>query len=327
MAWRALRLLSLLILLPSLAGAAEIVAVPDGESETLWVELVATAEDWTGGVRGTVAIRDHGVDRWLVTTRDSAGSVHRVVVEVPTDDDGRMELAMLGVSLLQPPRTVARPAMRALPAAPIPDPEPEPSPVVIAPPPAPTPAAPQRQRGAFAASLGVYASIGGSLEIEDKAIGAGTVSVDSGVRLPAGVRVAVRVTLDGEFGVADVAVPGSLPPLRLTAGGMVAWAGSLPISPLVGVGGGARWNVARAPDELFGARRVSPQLDVLVGLSINPPGWLRVEPMATLRVGSNVDLFGSPSAPPGIELALHGGVQVTMLSVPRQPLPIDRSGR
>ena len=88
-----------------------------------------------------------------------------------------------------------------------------------------------------------------------------------------------------------------------------------------------RWNVARSPDGLFRRRVLTPQLDVLLGLSVNPPGWLRFEPLFLIRVGADVDLLQGPAASASVDVSVQGGLQVTLLTPPRQPVPIDRRGR
>lgn len=319
----------LTLLLAGSVRAAELVAIPDGESAAQWTELIATAEAWSGGATGTITL-SIADEQWLLVTRDPSGREHRVALVPPADDEARMEVAMVAVSLLQPPRRAPEP-----PPPPRIEPEPVvvPEPVVEEPPPA---APPRRRRvvekpndrGAFPASLRVYASLGGAVDVSEEGASGWSVSVDSGLGMPAGLRVAFRATMDGDIHDPLSRTSGSLPPLRLTVGGLVAWSAEIPVSPLLGVGGGARWNVARVPEEVFGRRVVSPQLDVLLGLSVNPPGWLRIEPLAMLRVGTEVDLFGgSGASSTPLDVRLSGGLQVTLLSAASRPVAIDRQGR
>ena len=315
------------LLLPSLAGAARVVLVPDGEPEAAWIELVATAERWAGSAAGTIAIADFGWG-WVLVTVDPSGREHQVEIVPPNDDEGRMEVAMLAVSLLQPPRQRG-PVRRAPPAevasAP-PSAAPAALPVERADPPE---AAEVESRGAFPASLGAFFSATGALEFRDSGVGGGAMVLETGVGLPAGLRVGLRIGLDGDFAEPpQSSYPASrLPPLHLTVGGAVSWSADVPVSPVVGVGGGVRWTVARSPDALLGRRAMSPQLDVLLGLSLNPPGWLRFEPIALMRIGADVDLVDGPVSSAPLDVSVLGGLQVTLISPSHHPAPVNRPGR
>lgn len=322
--------LLLALLLSTSAGAASVVALPQGESEALWVELLATAELWAGGGDGSVSIDEHETG-WTLVTRDPSGREHRVELTPPTTDEARMEVAMLAVSLLQPPRVrvATRRAIRT------PPPVEEPAAALEVPTEPVAPPAQQEpqirpERPSFPSTLGAFVAATGALEIHETRVAGGTVAVETGVGMPAGLRLAARVVLDGDFGapVVSTAPSSSLPPIHLSVGGSVSWSADLPVSPLVGIGGGARWNVARSPDTLLRRRVVTPQLDVMLGVSVNPPGWFRFEPLALLRVGANVDMLQGPAlSSVALDVSVLAGLKVSVLTPAKHPVHIDRRGR
>ncbi len=328
------RTTSLLILLLALvfstsASAARVVVLPPGESEALWVDLLATAELWAGGGAGSVSIEERGAG-WTLVTLDPSGREHRVELAPATTDEARMEVAMLAISLLQPPaaRIATRRAIRTPPqvegpaealevsSQPVVQREPEPP--------------PPRSKPSIPSTLGAFVAATGALEMHEARVAGGTVAVETGVGMPAGLRLAVRVVLDGDFGspVPATAPSSSLPPIHLSVGGSVSWSADLPVSPLVGLGGGARWNVARSPDALLLRRVVTPQLDVMLGVSVNPPGWFRFEPLALLRVGANVDMLQGPAlSSVEMDVSVLAGLKVSVLTPAKHPVRIDRRGR
>jgi hypothetical protein len=185
-------------------------------------------------------------------------------------------------------------------------------------------------RSSFLSTLGGFVAVTGALETHEARVVGGTVGVETGVSMPAGLRLALQVVLDGDFGsTASSSYPmNDLPPIHLAVGGGISWSADVPISPLVGIGGGVRWNVAAAPEGLLRRRVRAPQLDVLVGLSVNPPGWLRFEPIAMLRVGADVDLLGAPSTSSvTLDVSILAGLKVALITPARSPVRLDRRGR
>lgn len=131
------------VLLAVSARAGVPVALPEGESPSLWAGTLALGQlEWASPASGApVEIREIS-GRWLVSVRDE-GAVRTAQVAAPQTPEAREDLVWLVVSLLTP-----------VEPAPEPEPIPEPAPVRLAaaPSPAPVPRSPAPQPASTARS-------------------------------------------------------------------------------------------------------------------------------------------------------------------------------